>query len=198
MRFLDINELNTKDRKILVRDYPVVLPLVARRTIRSTSNTRPSGIIGSKPNWQRRIKGIDLSHPFDNIASIEISLRYSSTDILRLKLDLWKPIAKMLDITWQDGEATHWAIGENEMARRAAEAELREPGQGGHKTERVARLYEKYGFNFDNGDRLIWLQSKSLGDAPVLIFLGSNPACRLPSQMSSVFPGRYTRLCTRL
>lgn len=65
-------------------------------------------------------------------------MRQSSTDILRLKLDLWTPIANELDIPWHECEAIHWAIGRKEMARLAdaipfaiatADAEPREPGQ---------------------------------------------------------------------
>ena len=57
----------------------------------------------------------------------------------RLKPDLWNPIANELGVPWRAAEAMHWALGEQDMARRAnvapfsiaaARAEPHEPGSG--------------------------------------------------------------------
>lgn len=57
----------------------------------------------------------------------------------RLKADLWNPIAVELGVPWRAAESMHWALGEQEMARRAnvppfvmaaARAEPHEHGSG--------------------------------------------------------------------
>lgn len=60
----------------------------------------------------------------------------------RLKPELWGPIANELGIPWRACEAMHWALGENDMARRASTTpfqikatahsgtEIGEPGSG--------------------------------------------------------------------
>lgn len=37
----------------------------------------------------------------------------------RRRAELWKPLAEELGVTWQSVDAMHWALGREEMARRA-------------------------------------------------------------------------------
>ena len=36
-----------------------------------------------------------------------------------MKQDIWTPLAKELQVPWRSAEAMHWALGEEDMARRA-------------------------------------------------------------------------------
>ncbi len=65
--------------------------------------------------------------------------KHSNSDRHRLKPELWNPIAVELGVPWRAAEAMHWALGEQDMARRvnvtafsitAARAEPHEPGCG--------------------------------------------------------------------
>ena len=61
----------------------------------------------------------------------------------RLKPDLWQPIANEMGIPWRAVEAMHWAMGEEEMCRRAGVKPFlttaAQDEHGGHGAGRVAQ-----------------------------------------------------------
>lgn len=69
-------------------------------------------------NWRGCMIGTYSSHP--SITSVQHPYRNETrTDYHRLKHGLWSSIANELGLSWHACEALHWAMGEQEMARRA-------------------------------------------------------------------------------
>lgn len=46
-------------------------------------------------------------------------IRETQLTNIRMKADLWQPLANELGVPWRSAEAMHWLLGEREMARRA-------------------------------------------------------------------------------
>lgn len=62
-----------------------------------------------------------LLRPFEYLVTPRCEHHKPDTDnrSLRMKEEMWKPVATELGIPWRTAEGMHWIIGEQEMARRA-------------------------------------------------------------------------------
>ena len=60
-------------------------------------------------------------------------MNLTSTPLDRRKAEIWSPIAKELGVTSESVDAMHWALGEEEMARRAHECNPHSEQSGSFK-----------------------------------------------------------------
>lgn len=76
----------------------------------------------------------------------------------RRKREIWTPMAEEFGVTWQSVDAMHWALGKEELARRAQEANCDSKQSG--KSESLAeastpgtRQFEEYRIHHFNATR---------------------------------------------